>query len=256
MSTDRHGQDRSGLSVWPGGHDLILLDSCDSTMSEAATRAPEIDRPTWIMARRQTAARGRRGKVWEMPEGNLAATLIFKPYCTPAEAARRSFMAANALLETLSIFTDRARLSLKWPNDVLLDEGKVAGILLESSGTGPFVDWLAVGIGVNLRAAPQGDTDAPFPPVSLGLEDTAPAEVLAILASNFATQEAKLASLGFNRIREDWLAQAARLGEQISARTTKETVRGTFDTIDGAGNLVLITGTGPRAIPAADVFFE
>lgn len=256
MSTDLPEGDGSGLSVWPEGHDLILLDSCESTMAEAARRADGIDRPTWIMAREQTAARGRRGRRWTSARGNLAATLVFKPWCTPEEAARRSFLAANALLETLSIYVDRARLSLKWPNDVLYDGGKVAGILLESAGGGPYVDWLAIGVGVNLRHAPPPEPEAAFAPVALDFEKTAPEEVLACLASDYATQEGKLARFGFERIREDWLAHAARLGEVITARTGREEVTGTFDTIDGAGNLVLITGTGPRAIPAAEVFFQ
>lgn len=255
MSTDYGGgRESTGLSVWPEGHDLILLDHCDSTMTEASARAGEIERPTWIMARQQSAGRGRRGKHWSMPPGNLAATLVFKPFCTPGEAARRSFLAANALLEALSIYVDRDRLSLKWPNDVLYNGGKVAGILLETAGAGPFVDWLAVGIGVNLKAAPVAEPGAAFEPVALGI-DAAPAEVLACIASDYATQEAKLAHYGFDRIREDWLAHAARLGDVITARTGREEISGTFDTIDGAGNLVLITGTGPRAIPAAEVFF-
>lgn len=223
-------------------------------MAAAARRADTIRRPTWICARRQTDGRGRQGKPWISDPGNLAATLIFRPYCTAPEAARRSFLAANALFETLSILVERDRLSLKWPNDVLLDNGKVAGILLESSGAGPFVDWLSVGIGINLASAPEDLPDAAFAPTSLGTDAT-PDEVLPVLASNFATQERKLERFGFDRIREDWLSQAARLGDVITARTAQEDITGTFDTVDKDGNLVLITATGPKAIPAADVFF-
>ena len=226
-------------------------------MAEAARLAPNLACPTWVMARHQTAARGRRGKVWEHPAGNLAATLIYKPDVTTAEAAKRSFMAANALYETLAIYIDRYRLSLKWPNDVLLNGGKVAGILLESAGRGPFVDWLSIGVGVNLTDVPTGLT-GPFPPVSLlgeGGPEVTPEDFLTVLAGNFATQEGKLSAFGFTRIREDWLRHAARLGEVITARTGKDVIKGIFDTVDEDGNLVLITGMGPRAIPAADVFF-
>ncbi len=227
-------------------------------MAEAVRRAPLLERPTWIMARTQTAARGRRGRSWVTTQGNLNATLIFKPSATPAEAARRSFLAANALFAALAIYVPSEKLALKWPNDVLLAGGKVAGILLECSGQGPFVDYLSIGVGVNLTHTPQGVTDASFAPTSLraaGGWDVTPLDFLATLADAYATQEDKLAHFGFQRIRQDWLGNAARLGEVITARTGREDVTGLFDTIDEDGNLVLITGTGPRAISAADVFF-
>jgi BirA family biotin operon repressor/biotin-[acetyl-CoA-carboxylase] ligase len=243
---------------WPEGYARVVLDTVDSTMAEAARRARDLERPTWIMARTQTAARGRRGRAWIVPKGNLNATLIFRPEATAAEAAKRSFLAANALYQALAIYVPAEKLALKWPNDVLLSGGKIGGILLESSGQGPFVDWLSIGIGVNLRHTPEGVTDPAFPPTSVkdgggGVVD--PLDFLSTLADAYATQEAKLLRLGFARIRDDWLANAARLGEVITARTVREDVTGIFDSIDGDGNLVLITGTGPRAISAADVFF-
>jgi BirA family biotin operon repressor/biotin-[acetyl-CoA-carboxylase] ligase len=247
-----------GHGPWPEGYACVVLDTVDSTMAEAARRAPALDRPTWIIAKTQTAARGRRGRAWMAPEGNLNATLVFRPEATPGEAAKRSFLAANALYQALSIYVPVNSLSLKWPNDVLLSGGKVAGILLESSGQGPFVDWLSIGIGVNLKHTPEGVKDAAFPPTSLFEEteaDISPRDFLVTLADAYATQEAKLMRLGFQRIREDWLSKAARLGEVITAKTGREDITGIFDTIDGDGNLVLITGTGPRAIPAADVYF-
>ncbi|MDX8352309.1 biotin--[acetyl-CoA-carboxylase] ligase [Cognatiyoonia sp. IB215182] len=244
-------------SHWPEGYGRVVLDTVDSTMAEAARRVDDITKPTWIMARHQTAARGRRARPWIAPPGNLNATLIFNPGCTAAEAARRSFLAANALYQALAIYVPAEKLSLKWPNDVLLSGGKVAGILLESSGQGPFIDWLAIGIGVNLQHAPEV-ADASFAPTSLmqaGGWEVEAEDFLATLADAYATQEDKLRHFGFKRIRDDWLANAARLGEVITARTGREDVTGIFDSIDEDGSLVLITGTGPRAIPAADVFF-
>lgn len=235
-----------------------MLDSVDSTMSEAVRRLEKIQRPTWVMAHSQTKARGRRGRAWVTPPGNLNATLIFRPEATPAEAAKRSFLAANALYAALSIYVPVEKLSLKWPNDVLLSGGKVAGILLESSGQGRFIDWLAIGIGVNLADVPEGVTDAHFPPASLStaVGRKIPAqEFLTVLADAYATQEEKLAHFGFKRIRDDWLRHAARLGEEITARTGNREITGIFDTVDNDGNLILITGTGPQAIAAADVYF-
>lgn len=236
----------------------MVLDSVDSTMAEAARIAASIARPTWILAHNQTAARGRQGRKWVTPAGNLNATLVFHPGCTPAEAAKRSFLAANALYSALAIYLPAEKLSLKWPNDVLLNNGKVAGILLESQGAGPFVDWLSIGIGVNLAHVPSGVTEAAFAPTSLiaaGGWDVSATDFLTTLAGAYDTQERKLAALGFERIRNDWLKNAAKLGEIITARTGKTEVTGIFDSIDAEGNLVLITGKGPQAIPAADVFF-
>lgn len=227
-------------------------------MVEAARLAPELKRPTWIMARHQTAARGRRGRIWKNPEGNLAATLLMRPEGGPADAALRSFMAANALYEALALYVDRTALAVKWPNDVLLSGGKVAGILLESMGTAQGLDWLAIGVGVNLAAVPEGVQDAAFPPTALSEhgKSVSPEEFLDGLAANFATEEAIFAELGFAKIRENWLKRAARLGEVITARTTREEITGTFESIDEAGNLILRTPKGAQAIAAADVYFS
>ncbi len=244
--------------LWPEGYDLVILDEVDSTMGEARRRAPDIARPTWIMARRQTNAKGRRGRTWLGGDGNLAATLVYRPWCTPAQAAARSFMAANALFESLALFIDRGCLALKWPNDVLLNGGKVAGILLESASSGgPLVDWLSVGLGVNLAKAPH-DTRTEFPPVSLlgeGGEAVGPEEFLTVLAGHFATQELKLEAFGFPRIREEWLVNAARLGEIVTARTSTKEITGVFETVDQAGNLILQVEGREVMIPAADVYF-
>lgn len=246
------------FGLWPEAYDLVILDEVDSTMAEARRRAADLERPTWIMARSQTNAKGRRGRTWLGGDGNLAATLVYRPWCSPAEAASRSFMAANALFESLALYIDRVCLALKWPNDVLLNGGKVAGILLESASSGgPLVDWLSVGVGVNLAKAPH-DTRTEFAPVCLageGGEAVGPEEFLAVLAGHFATQEGKLAAMGFPRIREDWLEKAARLGEVVTARTATREVTGVFETVDQAGNLILMVEGREVLIPAADVYF-
>lgn len=251
MSTEpRHGR-------WPDGYGRIVLEETDSTNAHGARMAGGLGQPTWIMAHRQTAARGRRGKSWAMAPGNFAATLVMRPGGVPVWAALRSFLAANALYETLALHVDRTRLVHKWPNDVLLDGGKVAGILLESAGKGGQVDWLAIGIGVNLTSAPVLG-DAAFPPVSLagkGGETVRPGVFLDELAGFYATEESILERLGFDQIRDRWLRNAAKLGEEITARTSTAEITGIFDSIDASGQLVLITATGRRKIPAADVYF-
>lgn len=227
-------------------------------MAEAARLAPELHRPTWIMARHQTAGRGRQGRVWKSGEGNFAATHVMRPEGPAGTAALRSFLAANALFETLAYWVDRTRLAVKWPNDVLLNEGKVAGILLEASGQGGQVDRLSIGIGVNLVSAPAADPDRPIVPVALATEGITPPDCedfLAMLATNYATEERIFADFGFGQIRESWLENAARLGEEIVARTARDTLTGIFETVDEAGRLVLKTDDGIRKISAADVYF-
>lgn len=195
-----------------------------------------------------------------MPSGNFAATLLFRPDCDPATAALRSFLAAIALRQTLAMTASPKALSLKWPNDVLLNGGKVAGILLESSGSGGRVDWLAIGIGVNLMAAPGADEVEPeaTPPVSLFGETgtrVAAEDFLFWLASHFDHLEQLFQRFGFDPIRRLWLRNAARLGQPVRARTSTTEHHGTFETLDGDGNLVLSTAKGRIAVPAADIYF-
>ena len=214
--------------------------------------------PYWIMALLQTDARGRQGKSWLNADGAFSATLILQPNCTPAKAAQRSFVAAITLRRTLAEFVDPSKLSQKWPNDVLLNGGKVAGILLESSGTGVSVNRLSIGIGVNLGFAPKGVLGARFRPV--GLADfvktpPTPEEFLEALAAHFVVVEEKLMKDGFTEIREEWNGQAARLGKTITARTSQAEITGTFDGIDQDGSLILLTPSGKIVIPAADIYF-
>lgn len=183
----------------------------------------------------------------------------------PAEAldiiALRSFAAALALREACIAVTGMPNVfALKWPNDVLLNGGKLAGILLESAGAGKSASHLAVGIGVNLIAVPDASQleSGATPPVSL-LHETGhrvtPEAFLNHLAPAFARWENALTTIGFAPLRAEWLAHAARLGETITARTGSATHVGRFETIDESGALVLNTLTGRMAISAADVFF-
>ena len=215
--------------------------------------------PHWILAGTQSKARGRQGRSWLSPVGAFAASLVMQPRCPPAEAAQRSFVAACALRRALSRVVDEGALAQKWPNDVLLNGGKVAGILLESFGTGALVERLTIGIGVNLGHAPQDVAQASFPPIGVADitgQSVLPEAFLAILAAEFAAVEAVLQQQGFCEIRAEWMAHAARLGEDITARTGREEIIGRFEGLDVQGNLLLLTAGGKRVIPAADIYFR
>ena len=141
--------------AWPDGYGRRVLGSVDSTLSAAVRIAPDLAGPEWILALTQTAARGRRGRAWSMPAGNFAATLVLPIAEPPGRAALRSFVVSLALRDAFVAVTGRDdAFALKWPNDVLLRGGKVAGILLETVSSRGHFGHLAIGVGVNLAAAP------------------------------------------------------------------------------------------------------
>lgn len=253
---------RPGSVQWPEGVARHVLGKTESTNAEALRLAPSLSGPAWILTRAQTAGRGRRGRGWSMPAGNFAATLALRPRGSPADVSLYSFVAALALHDALTdVCGPSARLAIKWPNDVLLNGGKVAGILLESAGQGGEVAALAVGIGVNLAASPQPEALEPgaVQPVSVRSETghvIAPEEFLDLLAPAFDRWQRQLVTYGFAPIRTAWTARAARLGQTITARTGSATRTGTFEGIDDTGALILITAAGREIIPAADVFFD
>lgn len=248
-------------AAWPEGVGRHVLAVVDSTNSHAMRLAPSLTGPAWFLGLQQTAGRGRRARPWSSPAGNFYATLALQPTEPPEQIALRSFAAALALRDAFVELSDLPQcFALKWPNDVLLNGGKVAGILLESVAAGPGRHHLAIGIGVNLVGAPDpASVEAgAVPPVSVlsetGLRIT-PERFLDTLAATYARREQQFIEAGFAPLRADWLANAARLGEVIRARTGNDTREGVFETIDPAGNLILRMSDGPVAISAAEVFF-
>ncbi|WP_135503418.1 biotin--[acetyl-CoA-carboxylase] ligase [Roseovarius aestuariivivens] len=246
---------------WPEGYGRRVLEKVDSTNAEAARLAPTLSGPEWVLALHQTAARGRRGRAWASPVGNFAASLVMRPGGGPQDWALRSFVASLALFDAFEAATGQAdAFTLKWPNDVLLNGAKVAGILLESGASIQGAGFVTIGIGVNLRDTPDQTSleDDAVPPASL-LSGTGtridPMAFLELLAPAYARREHRFVHYGFGPIRAAWLARATKLGQEITARTTRESLTGVFETVDEAGNLVLRTAQMRHAIPAADIFF-
>lgn len=239
---------------------LLILDETDSTNAEARRRAEVGETgPLWIVARRQTAGRGRRGRKWDSEAGNLAATLLLVTRKSPAEAAQITFVAALAVADLLDAFTPAGLVTIKWPNDVLLDGKKASGILVES-GQGPSGLWLAVGVGVNLAHAPE-DTERPATAMAAHLRhDVAyppPVEAAAeILAEAFAVWMERWETLGFQPILDAWSARTPGLDGPCVARLGTETLSGIADGVEPDGALRLRLADGSlRLISAGDVFF-
>ena len=242
------------MTEWPRGYGLKWHDEIDSTNEEARRLAARGETgPLWLTAARQTAGRGRRGRAWESPGGNLAATLLIRPERGQSEWAQLSFAAAVAVSDMAARFAPDAHIALKWPNDVLANGKKLSGILLETAaGQG-----LAIGIGVNLAHHPE---DTEFPATSLaglGVKPPSTEDALATLAAGFAKWYEVWRAEGFAVIREAWLARAAGLGSRIRARLATEERSGMFEGIDENGALLLNEGFGRASVlPAADIFFR
>jgi len=241
---------------WPLGYRLLELQEVDSTNEEARRRAAAGEPgPLWILAAEQTKGRGRRGRIWEAPPGNLSATLLIRPNRPAGECAQLSFVAALAAAEMLAALVPDV--TLKWPNDVLASGQKIAGILLEAeTAADGKAAWLAAGIGINLKAFPPG-TEIPATAVeAMGVTAPSPQDALLDLAAAFAKWYEAWRTDGFPAIREAWLSRAHGLGLRIRVRLAREQMTGIFRDIDDAGALVLgLPGGGTRTIAAGDVFF-
>ncbi|MGH6877665.1 MAG: biotin--[acetyl-CoA-carboxylase] ligase [Rhizomicrobium sp.] len=246
------------VSGWPQGHELRHFAEIESTNEEARRLAATgVEGPVWLAADCQTKGRGRRGREWQSPPGNLSATLLFVPGRSTAECAQLSFVAALAVADLVGHYAPQAEVKIKWPNDVLAEERKIAGILLESTGSdGARPAWLAVGFGINLASHPP-DTEFPATSIAgLGVSSPAPLDALARLAVNWSGWYASWVERGFQPIRDSWLARAARLGARIQTRLARGDAIGIFEGIDDSGALLLReTADRVRSISAGEVFF-
>jgi BirA family biotin operon repressor/biotin-[acetyl-CoA-carboxylase] ligase len=240
---------------------ILLLDQTDSTNADARRRADAGETgPLWIVARRQTEGRGRRGRQWESQDGNLFSTLLQLTRKSPAEAAQVTFVAGLAIADLLDAYAPPSLVTIKWPNDVMLAGQKASGVLVESGAHESGGLWLAVGIGVNLAHAPEG-TERPATALVHHLRGdvTAPPTVeaaAATLAGAFDVWMTRWETLGFEPILDAWRARTVGLDGPAVARLGRETVEGIAEGVapDGALKLRLADGS-LRLISAGDVFF-
>lgn len=236
-----------------------IYEELDSTNAEARRRAEGgNDVAAWIMARRQSAGRGRRGRAWDTGALNLAATLLMTTDKPAAEAAQVSFLAALAVADLAEACLGAGVGRLKWPNDLLVHGRKAAGILVESGARDAGGLWLAVGIGVNLAAAPD-NVDRPATAFADYMAKGAPAPeaALDILAGAFEGWRQVWVNEGFAPISAAWTARAHGLGERCVARLPARTLHGVAEGLDPDGALRLRLDDGSvERITAGDVFFE
>ncbi len=235
----------------------------DSTSAELARRGRAGDvSPIWLQANLQTAGKGRRGRIWESQKGNLFCSGLFPIEDGDLEsAARLSYAAALAAAQTCDAYIHPDLITIKWPNDILVDGAKAAGILLES-GTGPAGPWLCVGVGLNLLSAPD---NMPYRATCLSahMRTDDPEEIptamgaLATLARHFENWRKIYAKEGFAPIRAAWLARAAGLNGPVTARLMDRQVQGKFIGLSEKGELEVQEPSGTVTyISSGEVFFS
>lgn len=241
----------------PAAYRLILRETVSSTNDEAKelARAGAAE-GTIVCGLQQTAGRGRRGRCWSSPPGNLYASTILRPACTPPVAVQLAFVTALAVGEALSQLAPALpSIAYKWPNDVLAGGRKIGGILLESeTGENGRLAYVIVGVGVNLASAPP---NAEFPATSLsgeGMLAPKPETALAAFVRHFDTWMRRWRQQGFSPVRDAWRASAFALGEPIQVRLETATLHGRFIDIDQQGELLLEVEGEQRRISAGDVF--
>jgi len=247
-----------GLDL-PSGYRLAFHDTIDSTNAEALRLAAQGEAGgLWIWAGAQQAGRGRAGRSWASPAGNLHASLLIRPRVPLAVALQLSLLAGVAAYDAVSALAAGAgaapALRLKWPNDIQLNDAKLGGILLESrAGAEEDAPAVVIGVGLNLSRAP-GDLERPVASLADAGIAVEPAQAFAALT--WATAE-WLAhwqdGTSFETIRGAWLERAKPLGGPISVRLGADLVSGTFLGIDEIGALRLATESGERRITAGDV---
>jgi BirA family biotin operon repressor/biotin-[acetyl-CoA-carboxylase] ligase len=253
-----------GYEARARGVRLLFLEEVDSTNDEAKRLVAEGERgPLWIVAGRQSRGRGRLGRRWVSTPGNLQASLIIAGGFAPSLAPQLGFVAGAALIEAVRQASGlKDRVALKWPNDLLLDDGKLAGVLLEGVpiATGdprsPSQCVVIIGVGVNCASAPQELPYAARALSDIGAGAPTAAQLFATLSDAFAAAlDLWAGGEGFALIREKWLGAAAGLGRPVHVvLTAGEELRGRLQTIDASGRLVVATAEGERVVDAGDVF--
>lgn len=246
--------------ILPSGARLEIVEELDSTSLEAKRRiAAGETGPLWICARRQTAGYGRRGSSWMQQEGDLAATLAFAPGAPADRLPQISFVAALALADAIDDLAPGARVRLKWPNDVLVNGAKIAGVLLELE-TGPDGRaMVCLGIGVNIVSAPTGLDYAAtrLADVASGRGPPPSAErLLEKFDAALARRLRQWTGQGFEATRADWLARAAGLGAEARVRVAEEDFFGRIAGIAADGALLLDRPDGRMSVAAGSLFIS
>jgi len=246
----------SGAPHLPAAYRLVVRDTVGSTNDEARAlaRAGAPD-GSIVWARHQTAGRGRLGRSWTSPPGNLFMSLVMRPAIRPARAPELSFVAAVALADAVaSVVPAEAPVTVVWPNDLMLAGRKAAGILLEAATTpAGELDFVVLGIGVNVSSHPS-DVRRPATDLARAGATITASGMLEALAGRLAVWIGCWRAEGFAPVRAAWLARAAGVGAPIDVRLGNDLISGSFTDLDDDGAMIIETADGSRRrVTAGDI---
>ena len=250
--------DEASMRIVPaGGFRLVSLSEIDSTNSEVQRRALAGEPAGLVVsAATQTGGRGQHGRSWISPPGNLLVSVLLRPQMAAAQIGQLSFISAVAVALTIDQLAGPGHVQLKWPNDILAGNAKMGGILIESELQAETVDWVVVGVGLNVTSAPENPA---YKTMSLAvlMGQTIPvADVLAVFLDHFAGCLKRYEAEGFEPIRRTWEGYAWRLGETVRIKTGPGEVTGSFTALAEDGALLLATAEGRQRITAGSLAYE
>jgi BirA family transcriptional regulator, biotin operon repressor / biotin---[acetyl-CoA-carboxylase] ligase len=227
---------------WP----IVRFDEIDSTNEEARRRSSAGDLgPCWLTARTQTAGRGRLGRDWDSPKGNLFATALFEFPKPLTEATLVCFSAGLAVIDAArALGVEADALRLKWPNDILVGDAKLAGILIETGQSRGRL-WMGAGFGINVATAPRRP-DRPTARLAdlMGGAGKTADEMLVALDTAFRSRLSSLLAEGFEPTRADWLKHAAHMGRRVELNPVSGRIEGVMEGLAEDGALILRLSDG------------
>ncbi len=210
---------------------------------------------TVVSADEQTSGHGRLGRSWHSKPGNLLFSVVLRPPVPASRAAELGFVAAVVTADFIAgLLPALTLVGLKWPNDVQVDGAKIAGILPEARSVGETLDWVVLGVGLNLAHAPEA---MPYAVTSLsahGVNVTA-ADALVTILAHLERWLLLWGRDGFGAVRTGWLRYARGLGTEVTVNLGARQEKGIFLDLDTDGAMILGTGASARRITTGDVAF-
>lgn len=221
------------------GKKILFFEEVDSTNNKAKQIALEKKEGAVVISEIQTSGRGRRGREWQSPKGGIYVSFILKPNVSPERAPQLTLVSSLALVETLNAMDGNLNAKIKWPNDVLISDKKISGILTELSADMEKINYIVVGVGVNINT---DINSLPETATSLKLEMKEEVSVKLFLKSfleHYDSVYLEYLDGGINKIIERWKDNSDTLGKNVKIIGINETYEGLAKDIDENGALIL-----------------